>query len=163
MDNKIIILGIVIIIIFFSGCIQSDTSKIDGFSTSINTHLKSGDGYYNNAGTDANKFLYSRALKESDNASSEFNQARSFASQGFTYAQNSNDTVYVNYMQSVLNEIDAKINATNEFKTAIPYLMDNNTVNANIHIGNANGFMDKATTFNDQRENIVKQNPTKFK
>ena len=163
MDNKIIILGIVVIIIFFSGCIQSDSSKIDGVSTSINTHLKSGDGDYNNAGTDANKFLYSKGLKEIDNASSEFNLAKSFASQSFTYAQNSNDTIYINYMQSVLNEIDAKINATNELKTAIPYLMDNDTVNANIHIGNANGFMNKATTFNDQRENIVKQNPTKFK
>jgi hypothetical protein len=66
-------------------------------------------------------------------------------------------------MQYVLNEIDAKINATNELKTAIPYLQDNNTVNANIHSSNANGYMDDATTFNNQRGNIVKQNPTKFK
>ncbi len=41
---------------------------------------------FNNAGTDTNKFLYTKALKECDNATSEFNQARSFASQGFTYA-----------------------------------------------------------------------------
>lgn len=163
MDNKIIILGIMILVIFLSGCIQSDTSKIDGVSTSINTHLKNGDNNFNNAGTDANKFLYTKALKESDNASSEFNQAKSLASQGFTYAQNSNDTVYVNYMQLVLNEIDAKINATNELKTAIPYLMDNDTINANTHVSNANGFMNKATTFYDQRQDIVKQNPTKFK
>ena len=87
----------------------------------------------------------------------------SLASQGFTYAQNSNDTVYINYMQYVLNEIDAKINATNELKTAIPYLMDNDTVNANTHVSNANGFMNNATTFNNQRQDIVKQNPTKFK
>ena len=163
MDNKIIILGIMILVIFLSGCIQSDTSKIDGVSTSINTHLKNGDSNFNNAGTDVNKFLYTKALKESDNASSEFNQAKSLASQGFTYAQNSNDTIYVNYMQLVLNEIDAKINATNELKTAIPYLMDNDTVNANTHVSNANGFMDKATNFYDQRQDIVKQNPTKFK
>lgn len=163
MDNKIIILGIMILVIFLSGCIQSDTSKIDGVSTLINTHLKNGDNNFNNAGTDVNKFLYTKALKESDNASSEFNQAKSLASQGFTYAQNSNDTVYVNYMQLVLNEIDAKINATNELKTAIPYLMDNDTINANTHVGNANGFMNKATTFYDQRQDIVKQNPTKFK
>ncbi len=61
--------------------------------------------------------------------------------------QNSNDTVYVNYMQYVLNEIDAKLNATSELKTAIPYLMDNDTINANNHLGNANGFMNKATRF----------------
>jgi hypothetical protein len=163
MDNKIILLGLVTLVIFFSGCIQSDASKIDELSTSINSHLKNGDVYYNNAGTDTNKFFYDMALKNCDNASSEFNQARSFATQGLTYAKDSNDTVYVNYMQSVLNEIDAKINATNELKSAIPYLMDNDTSNANDHVGNANQFMDKAITYNDQREQIVKQNPTKFK
>ena len=66
-------------------------------------------------------------------------------------------------MQYVLDEIDAKLNATNELKTAIPYLQDNDTVNANDHIGNANQFMDIAIQFNDKREEIVKQNPSKFK
>jgi hypothetical protein len=163
MDNKIILLGLVMLVIFLSGCIQSEASKIDELTTSINSHLKNGDVYYNNAGTDTNKFFYDMALKNCDNASSEFNQARSFTTQGLTYAKDSNDTVYVNYMQTVLNEIDAKINATNELKSAIPYLMDNDTVNANNHVSNANEFMDKAITYNDQREQIVKQNPTKFK
>jgi hypothetical protein len=163
MDNKIIILGLVILIVFLSGCIQSDTSKIDTLSTSINTHLKNGDADYNTAGTDANNFLYAAALAECNNASSEFNQARSLASQGLTYAQNSKDTVYITYMQSVLNEIDAKNNATNELKLTIPYLQNNDTVNANIHLNNANGYMTQATVYNNQREDIVKQNPTKFK
>ena len=163
MDNKIIILGLVILVVFLSGCIQSDSSKIDTLATSINTHLKTGDGDYNTAGTDTNEYLYIAALAGCNNASSEYNQARSLASQGLTDAQNSNDTVYTSYMQSVLNEIDAKINATNELKTAIPYLQDNDTVNANIHSSNANGYMDDAVTFNNQRKSIVEQNPTKFK
>jgi outer membrane murein-binding lipoprotein Lpp len=163
MDNKIIIVGLVILTVFLSGCIQSDTSKIDTLSTSINTHLKNGDADYNTAGTDANNLLYTAALAACNNASSEFNQARSLAVQGLTYAQNSNDTVYITYMQSVLNEIDAKNNATNELKLAIPYLQNNDTVNANIHSNNANGYMTQATVYNNQREDIVKQNPTKFK
>ena len=74
-------------------------------------------------GTNTNKFLYDMALKNCDNAYY-LNSTRhvSFATEGFTYAKNSNDSVYVNYMQYVLDEIDAKINATNELKTAIPYL-----------------------------------------
>jgi hypothetical protein len=163
MDNKIIIVGLLTLVIFLSGCIQSDASKIDGLSTSINTHLKNGDQYYNNAGNNTNKFQYDTALTNCDNATAEFNQARSFATQGLTFANNSNDTVYITYMQDVLDEIDAKINATNELKTAIPFLKNNDTVNANIHLGNANGFMAKAIDFNTQRENIVKQNPAKFK
>ena len=163
MDNKIIILGLITLIIFLSGCIQSDVSKIDGLSTSINTHLKNGDQNFNNAGYDANKFLYDQALKNCDNATAEYNQARSLASEGLTFANSSNDTVYTTYMQYVLDELDAKINATNELKTAIPFLMDNDTVNANNHVANANAFMSKSTDFNNQREDIVKQNPTKFK
>jgi hypothetical protein len=163
MDNKIIILVFVTSIIFFSGCIQSDASKIDGLTTSINSHLEKGDEYYNNAGSNSNKFLYDMALKNCVNATNEFNLARSFAAEGFTYAKNSNDSVYINYMQYVLDEIDAKLNATNELKIAIPYLQDNDTVNANEHVGNANEFMDIATQFNTKREEIVKQNPSKFK
>ena len=163
MGNKFIILVFMTLIIFFSGCIQSDSSKIDGVSTSINSHLQKGDEYFNTAGSDANKFLYDMALKNCDNATGEFNQARSFAAEGYTYAKNSNDTVYINYMQYVLDEIDAKLNATNELKTAIPYLQNNDTVNANDHVGNANQFMDIATQFNAKREEIIKQNPSKFK
>ena len=66
-------------------------------------------------------------------------------------------------MQLVLDEIDSKINATNELRIAIPSLENNDTENANLHIGNANTFMSKATDFYNQRADIVKQNPTKFK
>lgn len=163
MDNKFIILGIVTLIIFLSGCIQSDASKIDGLSTTINSHLKKGDDFYNNAGYDTNKFLYDLALKNCENATNEFTQARNYADEGLTYAKNSNDTVYLNYMQNLVNEIDAKMNATNELKAAIPYLVDNDTSNANSHIGDANAFMDDATNFNSIREQIVKDNPSKFK
>lgn len=163
MDNKFIILGMVTLIIFLSGCIQSDASKIDGLSTSINSHLKKGDDFYNNAGYDTNKYLYDMALSNCENATSEFTQARNYADEGLTYAKNSNDTVYLNYMQNVVNEIDAKMNATNELKTAIPYLSDNDTSNANSHIGDANSFMEEATNFNSIREQIVKDNPSKFK
>jgi len=109
----------------------------------------------NNAGYDANKFQYDMALTNCNNATTEYNQARSLASEGLTYANSSNDTVYTTYMQFVLDEIDAKINATNELKTAIPFLIDNDTVNANNHIANANAFMSKSTDFNNQREDII--------
>jgi len=163
MDNKIIILGVITLIIFFSGCIQSNTTKIDALTTNINDHLKNGDQYYNNASTDVNKFQYTNALNSCDSATSEFNQARTSASEGLTYAQNSSDTVYINYMQNVINEIDAKLNATSELKTAITYLQTNDTVNANEHIGNVNTFMNNAVQFNNLRQQIVQQNSAKFK
>ncbi len=163
MNNKIVILGVITLIIFFSGCIESNTSQINALSTTINTHIKNGDQFYNNSGTAVNQFQYTTALNYCNNASTEFNLAKTSASQGLTYARNSNDTVYINYMQNVVNEIDAKINATEELKTAIPYLQNNDTVNANTHIGNANTFMNNAIQFNNLRQQIIQQNSAKFK
>ena len=163
MKNKIVILVVIMFVIFFSGCIQSNISQIDGLSSTINSHIKNGDQYYNNSGKAVNQFQYSTALNYCNNASNEFNLAQNSAKQGLTYAQNSNDTVYVNYMQNVVNELDAKINATKELKEAISYLQDNDTVNANTHIGNANDLMNNAVQFNNLRQQIIQQNPTKFK
>lgn len=162
MNNKIIIVGIIILITFLSGCIQSDISKIDGLSPSINVHLKNGDAYLKNAINDTNKASYNSSLKNCENATSEFKQAKKFASEGFTYAKDSNNTLYINYMQSVLDEIDAKLNATKELQTAIPLLMNNNT-NANYHLNYVNDFIDKAKVCYSQRNAIIKQNPDKFK
>ena len=162
MDNKIIIVGIIILITFLSGCIQSDISKIDELSQSINIHLKNGDDQFNNAVSNTNKANYNNALTYCENATSEFQKARTYAFEGVTHAKNSNNTIYINYMQLVLDEIDAKLNATNELKTAIP-LINNNVTDANNHIGNVNHFMEIATSCYDQRKVIIKENPGKFK
>ncbi len=163
MNNKIIILALVTLVVFLSGCIQSDASKIDGVSPTITSHLKKGDEYYSNAVYDTNKFLYSMALKNCDSANSEFNLARSSAAEASAYAKNSNDSVLISYLDNVVSEIDAKMNATSELKTAIPYLQQNDTVNANNHVGLANGFMDTANEFKTKRDEIIQQNPAKFK
>jgi hypothetical protein len=161
MKNKILILSIVVLVVFLSGCIGSSTSNID--ATSINSHLKSGDASFNQAANATNKFQYDEALTDCSNALSDFNLAESSAKTGLKYAQDSNDNIYVNYMQYVISELDAKINATTELKTAIPYLQENDTVNANTHISLSNGYMDKAIEFKTDRDNLVLQNPSKFK
>lgn len=163
MKNKILILFIMVLVVALSGCISSDASNIDGLAPSINSHLKSGDIMYNQSAIDVNQFKYTRALAECNNATSEFNSAKSSANSGLSYAKNSNDNVYVNYMQYVVSELDAKLNATTELETAISYLQKNDSVNANNHITLANGYMDKSTEYKTERDNIVLQNPSKFK
>lgn len=163
MKNKFVILIVITFVVFFSGCIESNISQIDALSSTINSHIKNGDQYYNNTGKAVNQFQYSTALNYCNNATLEFNTAQTSAKQGLNYAQNSNDTVYINYMQNVVNELDNKINATEELKTAISELQTNDTVNANIHIGNANDYMNNAIQFNNLRQQIIQQNPTKFK
>lgn len=87
MKNKILILFIMVLVVALSGCISSDASNIDGLAPSINSHLKSGDIMYNQSAIDVNQFKYTQALAECDNATSEFNSAKSSANSGLSYAK----------------------------------------------------------------------------
>jgi hypothetical protein len=161
--NRIIVVVALLITVFLSGCIQSDINNINDMSLSINNHLKKGDEYYNTSATNANKMVLSQALTDNNNAYNEYTSALTSAQTAYTSAKNSNDGIYMDYIQNAINEIQAKLNATSELKTAITLLQTNETSNANTHLSSANDFMTKAMQFKKNREEIVKQNPSKFK
>ncbi len=163
MKNKILPLILIILIVALSGCIQSDIGKINGLSSTINEHLKNGDNYYNTAAEDINKFSLESALTNCDNAVSEFNLAKNSAQEGLKYAQDSKDTVFIEYMGYVVSEIDSKLNATLELKQAIPYLQQKNNSTGNPHITAANQFMDQSMEYKTKKDNLVNENPAKFK
>ena len=163
MRNKIIILAVITLVIFLSGCIQSDVSNINSKAITINNHIKRGDDYYNLSASDTNKLLLNQALSECNNASSEYNQAQTAAQDAYVSATNSNDAVFVEYLQNVLGEVQAKLNATSELKIAINLLQTNQTSSADDHLATANSYMQKALEYQKNLENIVNQNPSKFK
>ncbi|MBI5680893.1 MAG: hypothetical protein HZC47_08375 [Methanobacterium sp.] len=163
MKNTVIPLILIMLVVALSGCIQSDLSKINGLSSTINDHLKKGDDYYNNAASDLNKYSLDSATTNCNNAITEFNSSKNSAQEALNYAQATKDTVFVGYMQNLMVEIDSKLNATLELKQAIPYFQQKNNNTGNPHVQLANQFMDKAMEYKDKKNSIVKQNPTKFK
>lgn len=150
-------------VIAFSGCVQSDSSNINGLSSNINNDLKNGDNNYNQAVKDLNAFSYISASTNCNNALSNFNSAKALATQGLSYAQDSKDNILINYMQLTVSEIDSRVNATLELQQAISYLQKNDTIDGNQHAASANNFMDASVNFQKQQEDIVNQNPSKFK
>lgn len=163
MENKIMIVAVVMLAVFLSGCIQSDITNINEMAISVNNHIKKGDEYYNQSATDVNKMLLQQALSECNNASNEYSQAQTSAQSAYNSAKNANDGVFMEYLQNVLNEIQAKLNATSELKTAINLLQTNETSSGNMHLQEANDYMDKALQYKKNREDIVRLNPAKFK
>ena len=165
MKNKIIplILIMIIIIVALSGCIQSGIDNINDIAPTINDHLKKGDDYYNQASLNVNNYLLDNASSDCDNAISEFNAAKSSAEQALTYAQDSNNSVFINYMQDTVGEIDSKLNATLELQQAIPYFQQKDSLDGNSHVVLANQFMDQAIEYKAKKDSLVKQNPSKFK
>lgn len=166
MKNKFII-PIIIIIIFsvvlVSGCITSDISNINAQADNVNTHVKSGDHYYNLSASDANSLSLTKAASEVNDSNNDYTQALTAAQSAYNYAQNSNDAIYVQYTQNIQTSIEYKLNATLELKTAINLLKNNNTAEANTHLTTANDYMNKSLTYDNNSQNILKQNPSKFK
>ena len=163
MKNKIIPLIVLMFVVSLSGCIESDATQISGLSSTINDHLKNGDNYFNNAASNLNKYSFNSTASNCNNALSEFNSAKTSAAQGLNYAQNSKDDIYIQYMQLTVAEIDSRVNATTELQQAINYLQMKNSVNGNSHVALANQYMDASMGYKTKRDNIVKQNPSKFK
>ena len=161
--NRILVIATILATVFLSGCIQSDISNINDMSLSINNHLKKGDEYYNQSATNTNKKLLSQALTDSNNANDEYSLAQSSAQTALNSAKNANDGIFIDYVQNALLEIQSKLNATSELKTAITLLQNNQTSSANQHLGAANDFMNKSLQYKKNRDDIVNQNPSKFK
>lgn len=146
-----------------SGCTQSDITKIDQLAPQINSHLQKGDNYYNESAKDLNNHDINSSLSNVDSAFSEYNSARTLTSQALSYAQSSQDKVYIQYLQLVLSEIDAKLNATSELRTAGQLFQADENETANTNLGSANTMMVNAQKFQEQKDQLVKQNPDKFK
>lgn len=150
-------------IVFFYGCIQYEIDNINKLSPTINEHLKKGDEFYNEAAVNSNEYYFESGLENCDKALYEFNLAKSSARKALEYAINSDDDVFIEYLECTVGEIDAKINATSELKLAIQHFEEGDDTTANSHVYEANEFMEKAMEYKKKREEVVKQNPTKFK
>lgn len=163
MRKIIIILALVTLTVSLSGCLGSQVAQIDQLTDTINTHLSSGDDYFNQAATSTNKYQYENAQEQCNNASYQFNLAKTSAQEALIYAKNIPDQVYITYLQLTLLQVDAKLNATNELKVAIPLFSRNDTKTGNAHVDVANQFMANSQDYQQQKEDLAQQNPTKFK
>lgn len=163
MRKILIILALVTVTVSLSGCLGSEVTQIDQLTDPINNHMSSGDNYFNQAATSTNKYQYDDAQDQVNNASSEFNQAKTMSQEASVYAKSLQDALYSTYFQLTLLQLDAKINATNELKLAIPLFMRNDTRSGNSHVDQANQFMQQSLDYQNQKDDLVSQNPTKFK
>ncbi len=163
MRKVIISLLLIILTVFLSGCLDTQLAQIDHLSEIINVYIESGDDNFNNAATNTNKYRYFEAEKQCNNATTQYNLAKTSVQEALIYSRNIQDEVYISYMEITLQELDAKINATNELRVAIPLFMGNDTESGNKHVDLANQHMQTSLDFKRQKQEIVKQFPTKFK
>ncbi|BDZ71630.1 hypothetical protein [Methanobacterium petrolearium] len=163
MRKVIILFSLIILTVSLSGCLSTQVAQIDQLAEIINEHLNAGDKYFNQAALSTNKYSYYDAQQQCNNATAQYNMAKTSAQEALIYSKNIQNEVYIDYLQITLQEVDAKLNATNELQLAIPLFMNNDTTTANEHVDLANQYMETSLKYQTQREEIVRENPTKFK
>ena len=71
--------------------------------------------------------------------------------------------VHKNYINTVIKELELKINATKYLLESIDYYEKNQNSSGNEHSSHANQLMRESIDFQNVRNNLVKENPNLFK
>ena len=106
---------------------------------------------------------YDESKNKAISASNNFNKSISQLS-GIkdNFTSNTND-VYKSYVNTLLEELKLKMNATGDLLEAIDYYKNYQNSTGNSYASEANEFMNDALEFQNVRNGLVKDNPDLFK
>ena len=164
MNKKIIIIIMVLLAtVSISGCINSPMDNINNIIPSLTQSIEDGGSNFNEAVQYSNKRDYVSAEEKIQVASTSFLDAQNKILDIKKYYNDINDTLYLKYIDLIEEELNLKQNASAHMQLAIQAFRNGNKVTANEYVTKANNIMREAKLIQDQRENLVKNNPNKFK
>ena len=115
----------------------------------ISSSVVAGDSDYNSAVDLLNNKNYGEAKNKAISAKNNF-------------TSDTND-VHKKYINTVLNELELKINATDHLLEAIDNFKNHKNSTGNDYSNKANELMHESLEFQNVRNNLVKENPDLFK
>ncbi|MDL2270686.1 hypothetical protein LJC03_02640 [Methanobrevibacter sp. OttesenSCG-928-I08] len=163
MKNKLVFCIVLILTIFVSGCINSPLDNINEIMPEINDQIVKGDEYYNDAITALNSKNYAEADTKANSASNEFRKAKDNVLETNKYYEGLNETIYIEYLNLLQDEINLKYNASSNLLLASKSFNNNDITNGNNYAQIANSKMNEAINIQNERNQIVINNPELFK
>lgn len=164
MNKKIIIVIIVLLAtVSVSGCIKTPMDNINNIVPSLNQNIEIGDANYNEAVSYLNLQKYDSAENKIQISSNNFLDAKNKILEINKYTDEINDTLYLQYLSLIEEELNLKENATSNLQLAIQKFKEGDKVSANNYVTTANKLMDQGISIQNQRNNLVKNNPDKFR
>ena len=163
MNKKIIILIVLLATVSISGCINSPIDNINNVIPSLTQSIEMGGLNFNEAVQYSNRQDYVSAEEKIQSASTNFLNAQNKILEIKGYYDGINETLYLQYLDLVEEELSLKQNATAQMQLAIQAFSDGKKVVANEYVRKSNNLMNEAIALQNQRENLVKNNPNKFK
>lgn len=162
--SKVIIF--IVILIVFSGAViylYNSESSMNHLMPDISSNIVAGDSDYNSAVDLLNNKNYSEANNKAISAKNNFNQSMIQLLDIKDNFTSDTDDVHKNYINTVLNELELKINATDYLLEAIDNFKDSKNSTGNDYSNQANELMKEALEFQNVRNNLVRENPDLFK
>ena len=129
----------------------------------ISSNIVTGDSDYNSAVDLLNSKNYSEAKNKVISAKNNFNQSMIQLSNIKNNFTSDTSDVHKNYINTVLKELELKMNATDYLLKAIDNFKDHKNNTGNDYSKRANELMKEALEFQNVRNNLVKENPNLFK
>lgn len=164
MNKKIIIVIIVLLAtVAVSGCIKAPITNINDLIPRLSHNIESGDANFNKAISYLNQKKYNIAEEKIQTASDNFINAKNKKLEINKYDADINDTIYLQYLDLIEEEINLKEEASSNLKLAIQKFKKGDNSSANIYIIKVNKLMSEGITIQKQRDEIVRNNPTKFR
>ena len=163
MNKKIIIISVIIATISISGCIKGPVDNINDIIPKLSENIRNGNLNFNDAVNYTNNKNYVIADEKGQTALNYFTEAQNNLLDIKRYYENINDTVYTQYVDLLREEISLKENATSQLRIAIQNFKNNNPSSGNSYVARANNIMKQGIVIQNQREQLVLDNPDKFK
>jgi len=164
MNKKIIIIiAVLLATVSVSGCINTPMDNINNIIPDLTQSIETGDSSYNEAVRYSNNRNYNAAEEKIQTASTSFLAGQNKILDIRKYQNDINDTLYIQYLDLVEGELNLKQNATAYLQLAIQAFKNGDKTLANGYVTTANNIMREAVIIQNQRENLVKNNPNKFK
>ncbi|WP_067259139.1 hypothetical protein [Methanobrevibacter cuticularis] len=162
MKKKLIILFVLLATVAVSGCINSPLDNINPTMLKLSQDLASGNTNYNDAVKYVNSHNYNTASEKIKVAVMNFNDGQNKILEINNYKDDINDTVYLEYIDLVNEELKLKQDATTNLQLAIQFFEAGDNVTANSYVRTANDFMKKGVAIQQKREILVNNHPNKF-
>lgn len=162
--NKVIIF--IVFLIVFSGALiylHNTESSMNQVMPDVSSSIVSGDSDYNAAVDLLNNKNYDESKNKAISANNNFNQSLILLLSIKDNLTSDTNDVHKKYINSVISELELKMNATDYLMESIDYYKNYQNSTGNEYSSHANEIMKDALEFQNVRNDLVKQNPNLFK
>ncbi len=164
MKKNIFLIAIILIaVVAVSGCINSPMDNINNNMKELNTDITEGDTDYNSAINYINNKDFISGTDNIQIAKDKFNDADEKLSNIEQYKSSLNESIYLDYLYLIKEEVSIKRQASDELYLALQYYTNNDFSSGNSYAQSANSLMNQAKVLQDERNQIVENNPDLFK